>query len=52
VKSVETLQQYLQNVSDIPEAVMKSIWEIDEFVTGLAQKCKKQITLDLYFKKQ
>jgi hypothetical protein len=35
---------------DIPEAMMKSVWEIEDFVTGLAQKCMKQMTLDLYLR--
>jgi hypothetical protein len=29
VKAVETLQQFLQSISDVPESVMKSVWEID-----------------------
>jgi hypothetical protein len=41
VKAVETLQQFLQSVSDVPESVMKSVWEIDPFIVGLAQKCTK-----------
>jgi hypothetical protein len=26
VKAVETLQQFLQSVSDVPESVMKCVW--------------------------
>jgi hypothetical protein len=52
VKAFETLQQLLQSVSDVPESVMKSVWEIDKFIIGLAQKRIKQMTLDSYFKKQ
>jgi hypothetical protein len=52
VKAVETLQQFLQSVSDVPESVMKSLWEIDAFIVGLAQKRTKQMTLDSNFKKQ
>jgi hypothetical protein len=37
VKAVEILQQFLQGVSDVPESVMKSVWEIDAFIMGLAQ---------------
>jgi hypothetical protein len=52
VKAIETLQQFLQSASNFPESVMKSEWEIDRFIIGLAQKCMKQMTLDSYFKKQ
>jgi hypothetical protein len=52
VKTVETLQQFLQSVSYVPESVMKSVWEIDAFIIGLAQKHTKQMTLNSYFKKQ
>jgi hypothetical protein len=52
VKAVETLQQFLQSMSDVQEAVMKSVWEIDTFLIGLAQKHTKQMTVDSYFKKQ
>jgi hypothetical protein len=38
---IVTLQQFLQNVSDVPESVMKSVWETDAFIIGLAQKCTK-----------
>jgi hypothetical protein len=48
VKAVETLQQFLQSVSDVPESVMKSVWEIDAFIIGLARKRTKQMTLDSY----
>jgi hypothetical protein len=51
-KATETLQQFLQSVSDVPESVMKCVWEIDAFIIGLAQKSTKQMTLDSYFKKQ
>jgi hypothetical protein len=33
VKAVETLQQFLQSVSNVPELVMKSVWDIDAFIT-------------------
>jgi hypothetical protein len=46
------LQQFLQSVSDAPESVIKSVWEINTFIIGLAQKRMKQMTLDSYFKKQ
>jgi hypothetical protein len=49
VKAVETLQWFLQSVSNVPESVMKSVWEIDAFIIGLAQKNTKQMTLDSYF---
>jgi hypothetical protein len=52
VKAVETLQQFLRSMSDVPESVMKSVWGIDTFIIGLAQKRTKQMTLDSYFKKQ
>jgi hypothetical protein len=52
VKAVETLQQFLQSVSDVPKSVMKSVWEKDTFIMGLVQKHMKQMTLDSYFKKQ
>jgi hypothetical protein len=39
-------------VSDVPESVMNSMWEIDAFIIGLAQKRTKQMTMDSYFKKQ
>jgi hypothetical protein len=52
VKAAETLQQFLQSVSDVPESVMKSVWETDTFIIRLAQKLTKQMTLDSYFKKQ
>jgi hypothetical protein len=51
VKAVETLQQFLQSMSDVTESVMKSVWEMDAFIMGLAQKRTKQMTLDSYFKK-
>jgi hypothetical protein len=51
VKAVETLQQFLQSVNDVPESVIKSVWEIDTFIIGLAQKRTKQMILDPYFKK-
>jgi hypothetical protein len=49
VKATETLQQFLQSVSEVPESVMKSLWEIDAFIIGLAQKHTKQMTLDSRF---
>jgi hypothetical protein len=52
LKAVETLQQFLQSMSDVPESVMKCVWEVDTFIVGLAQKCMKQMTLVSYFKKQ
>jgi hypothetical protein len=52
VKAAETLQQFLQSVSDVPEPVMKSVWEKHAFIIGLAQKRTKRMTLDSYFKKQ
>jgi hypothetical protein len=52
VKAVETLRQFLQSMSDVRESVMKSVWEIDTFIIGLAQKRTKQMTLDSFFKKQ
>jgi hypothetical protein len=52
VKAVETLQQFLQSVNNVPKSVMKSVWEIDTFIVGMAQKRTKQMTLDSYFKKQ
>jgi hypothetical protein len=52
VKANETLQQFLQSVSDVPQSVMKSVWEIHIFIIGLADKRTKQMTLDSYFKKQ
>jgi hypothetical protein len=52
VKATETLQQFLQSVSDFSESVMKSVWEIDTFIIGLAQKHTQQMTLDSHFKKQ
>jgi hypothetical protein len=51
VKADETLQQFLQSVSDVPESVMKNVWEKDAYIIGLAQKRTKQMTLDSYFKK-
>jgi hypothetical protein len=36
----------------VPESVMKCVWKTDIFITGLVQKCTKQMTLDSYFKKQ
>jgi hypothetical protein len=52
VKAVDTLQQFLQSVSDVPESEMKCVQEIDTFIIGLAQKHTKQMTFDSYFKKQ
>jgi hypothetical protein len=52
VKAVETLQQFLQSVSDVPESVMKCVWETNTFIMGLAQKRTKQMTLGSHFKKQ
>jgi hypothetical protein len=52
VKAIETLQQFMQCVSDVPESGMKSVWETDTFIIGLAQKHTKQMTFDSYFKKQ
>jgi hypothetical protein len=52
LKTVETLQQFLQSVSDVPESVMKSVGETDAFIIGLAHKRTKQMTFDSYFKKQ
>jgi hypothetical protein len=51
-QSVETSQQFLQSVSDVPESVMKSVWKVDTFIIGLAHKRTKQMSLDSYFKKQ
>jgi hypothetical protein len=38
-------------MSDVPESVIKSVWEIDTFIIGLAQKFMKQMTLDSYLNK-
>jgi len=42
VKTVETWQWFIQSVSN----------EADAFLRGVAQKCTKQLTLNLYFKEQ
>jgi hypothetical protein len=36
VKAVETLQQFLQSVSDVPESLMKCVSEIHAYIIGLA----------------
>jgi hypothetical protein len=43
VKVLETLQQFIHNMNNVPESVMGSIWEVDAFIAGLVQKHTMQL---------
>jgi hypothetical protein len=49
VKAVETLQQFLQGMSTVPESVMKSVWEIRCFYHRTGSEMYKTDDLGLIF---